>query len=109
MVFEAWCWSRMQKISCREHSINEELFIKGREQRNFMIGLKKKVNLMIHVLRHNNLLCRVSERVIVGKNAVGRPPLEDLQQIMKDIFAPTYQLKSKAQNRQLLQNCFNNG
>lgn len=41
------------------------------------------------------------KKMIEGKNVVSRPPLDYLQQIMRDVYVPNYrQMKRKAENRE---------
>jgi len=41
------------------------------------------------------------EEMIKGKNVVGRPPLDYLQQIMREVYGPNYrQIKRKVENRE---------
>ncbi|VVC41133.1 Reverse transcriptase domain [Cinara cedri] len=102
LAFEAWCWRRMQGISWREHMTNDEVFAKAKERRCFMKSLKKRRTKLIgHILRYNSLLKRIMEGMIVGKNVVGRPLLNYLQQIMRDVDVPGYKhMKRKAENRE---------
>ncbi|VVC45162.1 Hypothetical protein CINCED_3A021580 [Cinara cedri] len=67
-----------------------------------MKSLKKRITKLIgHILRHNSLLKRVMEGMIVGKNLVGRPPLDYFQQIMRDVDVSGYRhMKRKAENRE---------
>ncbi|VVC25849.1 Hypothetical protein CINCED_3A016755 [Cinara cedri] len=90
----------MQGISWREHMTNDEVFAKAKERRCFMKSLKKRRTKLIgYILRHNSLLKRIMEGMIVGKNVVGRPPLDYLQQIMRDVDVPGYRhMKRKAEN-----------
>lgn len=46
---------------------------------------ERRTKLIGHILRHNNLLKRIMEGMIEGKNVVGRHPLDYLQQIMRDV------------------------
>ncbi|KAI5718650.1 hypothetical protein M8J77_024598 [Diaphorina citri] len=102
MAFEAWCWRRMMKISWREHVTNEEVFRRAGERRNLMKQLKKRrATLIGHLLRHGTLTARVIEGMIEGTNTVGRPPLDYIKQIMRDMNVTTYyDLKRKAEDRE---------
>jgi len=81
---------------------NEEVFTRAEERRCFMKSLKKRrIKLIGHTLRHNSSLNRIMEGVLEGKNVVGRPPLDYLQQIMRNVNVPHYrQMKRKAENRE---------
>lgn len=50
LALETCCWKAMQQINCGEHRENVEVFRKARIKWNFMINLKKKVNLIGHAL-----------------------------------------------------------
>jgi len=43
-----------------------------------------------HTLRHNNLLGRIIEGYLDGKNSRGRPSLEYISQVVRDIGCGTY-------------------
>ena len=38
--FEMWCWRRMEKISWTDHVRNEEVLLRGNEQRNILHELR---------------------------------------------------------------------
>lgn len=62
---------------------------------------KRRIKLIEHTPRHDSLLKRIMEGMIEGKNVVGRPPLDYLQQIMRDVNVPNYRkMKRKAENRE---------
>jgi hypothetical protein len=61
---EMGCWRRMEKISWTDHVRNEDVLLRVKEQRNILHEiLKRKANLIGHILRRNCLL----QRVIKGK------------------------------------------
>jgi hypothetical protein len=62
--FEMWCWRRMEKISWTDHVRNEEVLLRGKEQRNILHEIsKRKDNWVGHILRRNCL----PQQVIGGK------------------------------------------
>jgi hypothetical protein len=65
--FEMWCWRRMGKISCTDHVRNEEVLLRGKEQRNILHEIsKQKANWIGHILRRNCLLKWVIEGKVQG-------------------------------------------
>jgi hypothetical protein len=65
--FEMWCWRRMEKISWKDHVINEEVLLRVKEQRNILHEIRKrKANWIGHILRRNCLLQQVIEEKIKG-------------------------------------------
>ena len=65
--FEKWCWSRMEKISWTDHVRNEEVLLRGKEQRNIPHETRKRrANWIGHILRRNCLLQGVIEGKIQG-------------------------------------------
>jgi hypothetical protein len=64
--FEMWCWRRMEKISWTDHVRNEEVLLRGKEQRNILHEInKRKTNWVGHLCR-NCLLQQVVEGKIKG-------------------------------------------
>lgn len=94
----------VQRINRREHETNEEVFTGAEERRRSMKSFTKKrrIKLIGHTLRRNSLLNRVMEGMLIGgKNVVGRPPLDRLQQVMRDVNVPNNGLtKKKSENRE---------
>jgi hypothetical protein len=65
--FEMWCWRRMEKISWTDHVRNEEVLLRGKEQRNILHEIsKRKANWIGHILRRNCLLQQVIEGKMKG-------------------------------------------
>ena len=63
----------MEKISCTDHVRNEEMLIRGNEQRNILHEIRKrKANWIGHILRRNCLLQQVIEGKIKGQREVRR-------------------------------------
>jgi hypothetical protein len=72
--FEVWCWRRMEKISWTDHVRNEDVLLKGKEQRNILHEIRKrKANWIGHILSRNCLLQRVTEgKIQGGMEVIGR-------------------------------------
>ena len=70
-------------VSWREKITNEE----GRRAR--FVG---------HILRHNDLVKRIIEGTIIGKNHRGRPRLDYMKQLMVDMNCTSY-CKLKKESR----------
>jgi hypothetical protein len=61
----------------------------------------RRAKLIGHVLRHNSLLNRIIEGTIEGNNSRGRPLLDYIGQIVRDMNCRSYcELKRKAEKRQ---------
>jgi hypothetical protein len=58
----------MEKISWTDHVRNEDVLLRGKEQRNILHEIRKrKANLIGHILRRNCLLQRVTEGKMQGR------------------------------------------
>jgi hypothetical protein len=69
--FEMWCWRRMVKISWTDHTRNEDVLHRVKEQRNILQEIRKwKANWIGHILRRNCLLQWVTEGKIQGGTEV---------------------------------------
>jgi hypothetical protein len=65
--FEIWCWKRMEKISCTYHVKDKEVLHRVKEDRNFLLAVKKcKANCAGHILHSNCLL----KHIIQGKSGI---------------------------------------
>jgi hypothetical protein len=63
--FEMWCWRRMEKIRWSNHVRNEDVLLRVKEQRNILHEIRKrKAKWIVHILRRNCLLQRVTERKV---------------------------------------------
>jgi len=102
LAFETWCYRRLLRISWTEHIRNEEVYRRAGEISSFLKTLgTRRANLIGHVLRHNSLLSRIIEGAIEGNNSRGRPPLDYISQIVRDMNCRSYcELKRKAEKRQ---------
>ena len=100
-AFEAWCYRRMLRISWREMMTNEQVFNRVGEGRCFLKWIKqRRAQLMGHIIRHDSMLKRIIEGVVEGKNLRGRPRLEYMKQLLRDMRCASYhELKRKADDR----------
>jgi hypothetical protein len=61
---------RILKISWSDHITNKKVFRRVGKKRSFIKALKiRRAKLIGHTLRHNNLLGRITEGYIEGKNS----------------------------------------
>jgi hypothetical protein len=67
-VFEIRCWRRMLKIKWTDRITNEEVWIG-------------------HIIRYNEFVVNILEGAISGKKAMGRPRLQYLKQVARNIGA----------------------
>jgi hypothetical protein len=71
--FEMWCWRRMENISWTDYMRNEEVLLRGSEQRNILHEIRKRKAIWIgHILRRNCLLKEVIEGKAKGRIEVTR-------------------------------------
>lgn len=100
-AFEAWCYRRMLKVSWRERWTNEEVFNKAEEERSFLRWIKRRrARLIGHIIRHDGMLKMIIEGVVEGKNLRGRPRLEYMKQLLRDMRCASYcELRRKADDR----------
>lgn len=110
MAFEALCYTRILKISWTDR-ITNEVFRRVGEERGFLKTLKiLRTKLIGHELRHNNILGRIIEGSIEGKNSRERPSIEYISQVVRDIGCGTYyELKRKSEKREDWKNALNPG
>jgi len=70
----------MEKISWTDHVRNEQVLLRGNEQRNILHEIRKrKANWIGHILRRNCLLKQVIEGKIKGEMEVARDEEEDIR------------------------------
>jgi len=102
LVFETWCYRKLLRIRWTEHITNEEVYRRAGETKSFLKTLKtRKAKLIGHILRHNSLLSRIIKSAIEGNKSRGRPPLDYISQIVRDMDCRSYcELKRKAEKRQ---------
>ena len=63
-----WCWGRRGKTSWNDHVRNEEVLLRGNEQRDMLHEIRKqKAKWIGHILRRNCLIKQVIERKIKGE------------------------------------------
>jgi len=67
--FEIWRWRKMQKIS-RSDFVKNRVLQTVKEERNILL-LKRRKNMIGHMLRRNCLLKRVVEDKVEGKRRRG--------------------------------------
>jgi hypothetical protein len=89
--FETWCWGRMLKIKWIYRVTNDEIFQMAKEERMILKILKNRRHLWIgHIIRHNEFAVNILEGAISGKKDVGRPGLQYLKQVARNIGANSY-------------------
>jgi porphobilinogen deaminase len=69
----------MLKIKCTDRITNDEVFQRAKEERLLLKILKNRCHLWIghiQVIRHNEFVVNILERVMFGKKAVVRPLLQ---------------------------------
>jgi len=68
-----------------EHITNEEVFRSVGEAKNFLKTLKtRRTKLIGHIIHHNSFLSKIMKSAIEENNNRGRPPLEYIDQIIRD-------------------------
>jgi hypothetical protein len=68
------CWRKLENISWTDHVRNKDVLLRVKEQRNILHEIRKrKANWIVHILRRNGLLQRVTEgKVQDGIKVTGR-------------------------------------
>ena len=101
-AFELWCYRRMLKIKWTDKITNVEVFRRAKDMACLRTVINKRRNTWIgHTLRHEGLLLTILEGVVEGKNARGRPRLEYVTQVVKDLGCHSYsEMKKLAEDRQ---------
>jgi hypothetical protein len=90
-LFETGCWRRMLKIKWTDRIMNEEVFQRVKEERLRLKILNSRYHSWIgHIIRHNEFVVNILEGAISGKKAMGRPRLQFLKQVARDIGADSY-------------------
>ena len=108
ILFEMWCWRRMEKISWTDHVRNEEVLLRVNEQRNILHEIRKRrANWIGHTLRRNCLLKQVIDGKIKGEMEVTRRHKKLLDD-RKDKRGYSY-LKEEALDRTLWRHRFGGG
>lgn len=100
-AFEVWCWRRMLRVKWTDRVTNEEVFQRAEEERCLMNILKDRRHSWIgHIIRHNEFTLSILEGIVTGQRGRGRPRLQYLKQITKDLGVQSYiQLKRLALDR----------
>jgi len=71
--------------------MNDKVFQRAIEEGLFLKILKERHHSWIgHTIRHNEVVVNILEGAISGKRAVGRPRLQYLKQIARNIGADSY-------------------
>jgi hypothetical protein len=62
VVFEIWCWRRLEKISWNDRARNEAVLHRVKEQRNILRAMKgRKAGWIGHILCRNCLINTLSK------------------------------------------------
>jgi hypothetical protein len=89
--FEMWCYRRILKIKWTDYITNEEVLARMNCKRSLWYYIvRKRVTMVGHILRHEGLMKTVLEGRVEGKNYRGRPRLEYIEQIIKEVGCKTY-------------------
>jgi hypothetical protein len=89
--FEMWCYRRILKIKWADYITNEEVLARMNCKRSLWYYIvRRRVTMVGHILRHEGLMKTVLEGRVEGKNYRGRPRLEYIEQIIKDVECKTY-------------------
>jgi len=81
----------MLKIKWTERITNEEVLQRVKEERILLKMLNNRRPSWIgHIIRHNEFVVNISEGAISGKKAMGRPQLQYLKQVARNIGADSY-------------------
>jgi hypothetical protein len=84
--FEMWCWRRMEKLSWTDHVRNEDVLLRVKEQRNILHEIhKRKADWIVHILRRNCILQRVTEGKIQGGIEVTRRLGRKCRKLLDDL------------------------
>jgi len=90
-AFETWCWRRMLKIKWTDRITNEKVFQRVKEERPLLKILNNRRHSWIgHIIRHNEFVVNIMEGAVSGKKAMGRPRLQYLKQVARNIGADGY-------------------
>jgi len=90
-AFETCCWRRMLKIKWTDRITNEEAFQRVKEERLLLKMLNNRRHSWIgHIIRHNEFVVNIMVGAISGKKAMGRPRLQYLKQVARNIGADSY-------------------
>lgn len=76
----------MLRISWTEHTTNEKVYLRVGESRSFLRTMKTIRDFLIgYILRHGSLLSIIIEKAIEGTNYMGRPLLDYINQIIRNM------------------------
>jgi len=81
----------MLRIKWTDRITNYEVFQRAKEERLLLNKLKnRRLSWIGHTVGHNEFVVNILEGAIFGKNAVGRPGLQYLQQVDRNTAADSY-------------------
>jgi len=90
-AFEKWSWRRMLKIKWTDRIMNNEVFQRAKEERLLLKILKNRCHSWIgRIIGHNEFVVNILEGAISGKKAMGRPRLQNLRQVARNVEADSY-------------------
>jgi hypothetical protein len=99
-AFETRCWRKMLKIKWTDRITNKEVWVK--EERLLLKMLNNGRHLWIgHIIRHSEFVVNILEGAISGKKAMGRPRLQYLKQVDRNIEADSYTTMKKNNLQQI--------
>ena len=97
-AFKMWIWRRMERVSWREHTTNEEVLRRVGENRSLIRTIRERQRRWIgHTLRGDSMLRTILEGKMEGKRTRGRPRQMLLDWMMTNGYK---NLKETAQNRE---------
>ena len=102
----------MEKISCTDHARNEELLLRGKEQRNILHEIsKRKAKSIGHILSKNCVLQRVIEGKIKGRIEVTERRGRRRRRLLDDLKERRgySNLNEEALDRTVWRACFGRG
>ena len=81
----------MLKIKRTDRITKEEVFQRAKEERLLLKILNNRRHSWTgHIIRHNEFVVNILEGAISGKKAMGRPRLQCLNQVARNIGADSY-------------------
>ena len=81
----------MLQIKWTDRIRNEEVFQRAKKERLLLKMLNNRRHSWIgHIIRHNEFVVNIMVGAISGKKAMGRPRLQYLKQVARNIGADSY-------------------
>jgi len=81
----------MLKIKWTDRITNKEVFQRVKKERILLTILYNRRHLWIgHIIRHNEFVVNILEEAISGKKAMGRPRLQYLYHVARNIGGDSY-------------------